>query len=74
MAAPRPMTVLQVLPALGAGGVERSTVEIARWTGKDGTPRAQASTSVYEFAPDGRLRHVWYFNAQPVGDAALDDE
>ena len=50
-----------------------STVETARWTGKDGTPRAQASTSVYEFAPDGRIRHVWYFNAQPVGDAPLDD-
>ena len=27
---PVPPTVLQVLPALGAGGVERGTVEIAR--------------------------------------------
>jgi ketosteroid isomerase-like protein len=50
-----------------------STVEVARWTGKDGKERAQSSTSVYEFAPDGRIRHVWYFNAQPVGDAPLDD-
>ena len=59
---------------VAVNGLFASTVEITRWTGKDGTPRAQASTSVYEFAPDGRLRHVWYFNAQPVGDAALDDE
>ena len=51
-----------------------STVETARWTGKDGAPRAQSSTSVYEFAPDGRIRHVWYFNAQPLSaDTPMDD-
>jgi ketosteroid isomerase-like protein len=55
-------------------GLFASAVEIARWNGNDGTPRAQASTSVYEFAPDGRIRHVWYFNAQPVDAATpLDD-
>lgn len=50
-----------------------STVEVSRWTGADGTPRAQSATSVYEFAPDGRIRHVWYFNAQPVDGVPLDD-
>ena len=59
---------------VAVNGLFASTVEIARWTGKDGMPRAQSATSVYEFAPDGRLRHVWYFNAQPVEGAALDDE
>lgn len=58
---------------VAVNGLFASTVEIARWTGSDGAPRAQSSTSVYEFAPDGRIRHVWYFNAQPVDGAALDD-
>ena len=58
---------------VAVNGLFASTVEISRWTGSDDMPRAQSSTSVYEFAPDGRIRHVWYFNAQPVDGAALDD-
>jgi hypothetical protein len=58
---------------VAVNGQFASTVEVARWTGQDGKERAQSSTSVYEFAPDGRIRHVWYFNAQPVGEALLDD-
>jgi ketosteroid isomerase-like protein len=52
-------------------GAFASTVETASWTRKDGTRAAQSATSVYEFAPDGRIRFVWYFNAQDVaaGDA-----
>ncbi|MCI1710943.1 MAG: nuclear transport factor 2 family protein [Chiayiivirga sp.] len=49
-------------------GLFASTVETSRWKRQDGTPAMQSSTSVYEFAPDGRIRHVWYFNAQsPAG-------
>ena len=55
---------------IAVNGAFASTVETASWTGADGSPRTQASTSVYEFAPDGRIRHVWYFNAQPVPGAA----
>jgi ketosteroid isomerase-like protein len=47
-------------------GAFASTVETASWLGKDGTRKAQSSTSVYEFAPDGRIRFVWYFNSQPA--------
>lgn len=55
---------------IAVNGAFASTVETASWTSADGSPRTQASTSVYEFAPDGRIRHVWYFNAQPVPGAA----
>ena len=55
---------------IAVNGAFASTVETSSWTGKDGSPRTQAATSVYEFAPDGRIRHVWYFNAQPVPGAA----
>jgi hypothetical protein len=49
-------------------GLFASTVETSRWKRSDGKQALQSSTSVYEFAPDGRIRHVWYFNAQsPVG-------
>lgn len=49
-------------------GLFASTVETSRWKRADGKPAVQSATSVYEFAPDGRLRHVWYFNAQsPAG-------
>jgi ketosteroid isomerase-like protein len=50
-----------------------STVETTSYTGREGQRVAQSATSVYEFAPDGRIRHVWYFNAQPVDGAVLDD-
>lgn len=55
---------------IAVNGAFASTVETASWTSADGSLRTQASTSVYEFAPDGRIRHVWYFNAQPVPGAA----
>ena len=45
-------------------GLFASTVEIASWKRADGKKAVQSSTSVYEFAPGGRIRHVWYFNAQ----------
>lgn len=54
---------------IAVNGAFASTVETASWTSADGSLRTQASTSVYEFAPDGRIRHVWYFNAQPVPGA-----
>jgi ketosteroid isomerase-like protein len=41
-----------------------STIETSSWTRKDGTRASQSATSVYEFAPDGRIRFVWYFGAQ----------
>lgn len=41
-----------------------STIETSSWTRKDGTRVSQSATSVYEFAPDGRIRFVWYFSAQ----------
>ena len=44
------MKILQVLPALGQGGVERGTVEIARALAKAGIPNAVASSG-------GRLVH-----------------
>jgi ketosteroid isomerase-like protein len=47
-------------------GAFASAIETASWTGKDGARKAQSATSVYEFAPDGRIRYVWYFNAQPA--------
>lgn len=49
-----------------------STIETSSWTRKDGTRASQSATSVYEFAPDGRIRFVWYFSAQ--GDATADGE
>ena len=49
-----------------------STIETASWMRKDGTRASQSATSVYEFAPDGRIRFVWYFSAQGVD--AGDDE
>jgi ketosteroid isomerase-like protein len=49
-----------------------STIETSSWTRKDGTRASQSATSVYEFAPDGRIRFVWYFSAQ--GDATADAE
>jgi hypothetical protein len=55
---------------IAVNGAFASTVETASWTSADGSLRTQASTSVYEFAPGGRIRHVWYFNAQPVPGAA----
>ena len=45
-------------------GLFASTIETASWTRADGKKAVQSSTSVYEFALDGRIRHVWYFNAQ----------
>lgn len=45
-------------------GAFASTIETASWTGRDGRRHAQSATSVYEFAADGRIRHVWYFAAQ----------
>jgi ketosteroid isomerase-like protein len=48
-----------------------STIETASYTDEDGTRQVQSSTSVYEFAPDGRIRFVWYFGAQP--QPALED-
>lgn len=47
-------------------GAFASTIETASWTSRDGTRKAQSATSVYEFAPDGRIRFVWYFNSQPA--------
>ena len=37
------MKILQILPALGSGGVERGTVEIARALAAAGIPNAVAS-------------------------------
>ena len=36
MSSPRPLTVLQILPALHAGGVERGTLEISRYLVENG--------------------------------------
>ena len=47
----RGMKILQVLPALGQGGVERGTVEIARALAGAGIPNAVASAG-------GRLVHA----------------
>jgi hypothetical protein len=47
-------------------GAFASTVETTSWTRKDGSVASQSATSVYEFAPDGRIRFVWYFSAQPA--------
>ncbi len=55
---------------IAVNGAFASAVETSSWTGADGTAHSQASTSVYEFAPDGRIRHVWYFNAQRVPGGA----
>ena len=63
-------TAKSELGPISVNGAFASAVETASWTSADGTLRTQASTSVYEFAPDGRIRHVWYFNAQPVPGAA----
>lgn len=49
-----------------------STIETSSWTRKDGTRASQSATSVYEFAPDGRIRFVWYFSSQ--GGTGADDE
>jgi hypothetical protein len=58
-------------------GLFASTVETASWKRADGKKAVQTATSVYEFAPDGRIRHVWYFNAQSApgqeDDAAPSD-
>lgn len=49
-------------------GLFASAVETSTWKRNDGKQALQSATSVYEFAPDGRIRHVWYFNAQsPAG-------
>lgn len=47
-------------------GAFASTIETTSWTSSDGSTKAQSATSVYEFAPDGRIRFVWYFNSQPA--------
>lgn len=60
MAAPRPMTVLQVLPALGAGGVERGTLEIAQAVVRDGG-RALVASAGGPLVPAleaGGARHI----------------
>lgn len=51
-----------------------STIETSTWTRRDGTRVSQTATSVYEFAPDGRIRFVWYFGAQGAEDAAVHDD
>ena len=41
-----------------------STIETSHWRRKDGKQAKQSATSVYEFAPSGLIRFVWYFSAQ----------
>jgi ketosteroid isomerase-like protein len=55
--------------AVAVHGNFASTIETSTWTRKDGTRATQSATSVYEFAPDGRIRFVWYFSAQGAESA-----
>lgn len=57
------------LQAVQVHGDFASTVETTRWTNEAGEVERQSATSVYEFAPDGRIRFVWYFSAQPAPEA-----
>ena len=52
------------LGAIRVDGNMASAFETVSWTDADGQPQRQTALSVYEFAPDGRLRRVWYFPAQ----------
>lgn len=54
------------LQAVQVHGAFASTVETTTWTNEAGRREAQSSTSVYQFGPDGRIRFVWYFSAQPA--------
>lgn len=54
------------LQAVQVHGAFASTVETTSWTNEAGQRETQSATSVYEFGPDGRIRFVWYFSAQPV--------
>lgn len=47
-----------------------SAVEVAEYPDASGTLRRQASTSVYQFNPDGLIRNVWYFPARELAAAA----
>jgi hypothetical protein len=40
-----------------------SFIETVSWTGKDGSPRRQSSTAVYEMESN-RVRRYWYYPAQ----------
>lgn len=54
------------LQAVQVHGTFASTVETTVWTNESGQRETQSATSVYEFGPDGRIRFVWYFSAQPA--------
>lgn len=54
------------LQAVQVHGAFASTVETTAWTNDAGARETQSATSVYQFGPDGRIRFVWYFSAQPV--------
>jgi hypothetical protein len=54
------------LQAVQVHGAFASTVETTSWTSESGARETHSATSVYQFGPDGRIRFVWYFSAQPV--------
>lgn len=54
------------LQAVQVHGDFASTVETTTWTNAAGARESQSATSVYQFGPDGRVRFVWYFSAQPA--------
>jgi ketosteroid isomerase-like protein len=54
------------LGAVSVDGAYASAVETVEYRDREGAPQRQRATSVYEFAPSGLIRNVWYFPAQPL--------